>query len=70
MRRVARRKHEKLGRQKEVLWRDRQEGTSGMGRQEDQVRGTGRKKQAEWAGRRSGEKDWQEETGGMGRKIR
>ncbi len=36
-----------------------------MDRQEDQVRRTGRKKQAEWAG----EKDRQEETGGMGRQA-
>jgi hypothetical protein len=31
---------------------DRQEETGGMGRQEDQVRRTDRKKQAEWAGRK------------------
>jgi hypothetical protein len=31
---------------------DRQEETGGMDRQEDQVRRTGRKKQAEWADRK------------------
>jgi hypothetical protein len=55
MRRVARRKHEKLGRQKEVLWRDRQEETGGMGRQEDQVRWTGRKYRRNEQIRRNGQ---------------
>ncbi len=32
--------------------KDREEKTDGMGRQEDQVRRTGRKKQTEWAGRK------------------